>query len=145
MSLPNTDPQLLSYQPSQSPMLPTGKTQVLGLDYNIASLLCYVPFGCIAAIVFLLTESRESKFVRFHAIQSLLFGAGLIVLTTVISIFGTIIGKIPVIGFIFALLMIPFWLLLSFGSLVLAIITIVKAYQYQFYKLPIIGNYAEKL
>lgn len=145
MSSPNTDPQYLGYQPSQSPMLPTGKTQVLGIDYNIAGLLCYVPFGFIAAIVFLLTESRESKFVRFHAIQSLLFGGSLIALTSVISIFGAIIGKIPVVGFIFALLMIPFWLILSFGSLILVIITIVKAYQYQLYKLPIIGNYAEKL
>ncbi len=145
MSSPNTDPQLLSYQSPQSPMLPTGKTQVLGLDYNIASPLCYVPFGFIAAIVFLLTESRESKFVRFHAIQSLLFGAALITLTSVVSIFGVIIGKIPIIGFIFALMMIPFWVILSFGSLILMIITIVKAYQYQFYKLPIIGKYAETL
>ncbi|MBI4852322.1 MAG: DUF4870 domain-containing protein [Acidobacteria bacterium] len=126
-------------------MSPTGKTQVLNLDYNIAGLLCYVPFGFIAAIVFLLTESKESKFVRFHAIQSLLFAGGLIALSTVVSIVGMIIGKIPVIGFIFALLMIPFWLIICFGSLILVVITIVKTYQYQFYKLPIIGNYADKM
>lgn len=145
MSLPNTDSQFLNYQQSNTPSPFTGKTQVLGLDYNIASLLCYVPFGFIAAIVFLLTENKESKFVRFHSIQSLLFAGAMMALTIVMSILGTIIGKIPVVGLIFALLLIPFWLIVGFGSLVLAIITIVKAYQYQLYKLPIIGNYADRL
>lgn len=145
MSSPNTDPQFLNYQQPNTPMPFAGKTQALGLDYNIAGLLCYVPFGFIAAIIFLLTENKESKFVRFHAIQSLLFVAIMMALTIVISILGAIIGKIPVIGFIFALLLIPFWLIVGFGSLVLAIITIVKTYQYQLYKMPIIGNYADKL
>lgn len=144
MSSPNTDPQYLDYQQTPSP-LPTGKTQVLGLDNNIAGLLCYVPFGFVAAIVFLLTETKENKFVRFHAIQSLLFCGGLMALTTVMSMFSLIIARLPFIGYIFALLMIPFWLIVSLGSLALVIIAIVKAYQYQFYKLPVIGNYAEKM
>jgi uncharacterized membrane protein len=141
----NIDPQYLNYQQTNIPSSFAGKTQVLGLDFNIASLICYVPFGIIAAIVFLLTEPKESKFVRFHSIQSLLFAGAMMALTTVLSILATIITKIPVIGVIFALLLIPFWLIIGFGSLALVIFAIIKAYQYQLYKIPVIGNYADKL
>ena len=58
----------------------------IGLNENVAGLLCYV-LGWISGLVFLLIES-ENKFVRFHALQSIIvFGA-----LTVIQI---ILGWIP--------------------------------------------------
>ena len=60
-----------------------------GLDENIAGLLCYV-LGWISGLVFILIE-KENKFVRFHAIQSIIvFGA--------ITVASFILSWIPFIG-----------------------------------------------
>ena len=99
-----------------------------GLEENVAGLLCYV-LGWISGIVFLLLE-QENKFVRFHAIQSIVvFGA-----ITVIQI---ILGFIPIIGLVLSYII---WLI----SLVLWIVLMVKAYQGQTYKLPWAGEFAER-
>jgi len=42
----------------------------LDLDENMVGLLCYIG-GWITGIIFLVLE-KENKFVRFHALQSLL-------------------------------------------------------------------------
>ncbi len=64
-----------------------------GLTENVAGLLCYV-LGWVSGFVFILTE-QENKFVRFHAMQSIIsFGT--------ITIIGGVLGWIPVIGTFFA-------------------------------------------
>ena len=99
-----------------------------GLTENVAGLLCYV-LGWISGIVFLLIEP-ENKFVRFHAIQSIVvFGA--------ITVAGIILGWIPVIGGFVS------WVLSVLGF-ILWIVLMVKAYQGTKYKLPWAGNFAEK-
>lgn len=53
---------------------PKPKTQVMALDYKLAAILCYTPIllvSVIAPIVFLKTEPRENRELRFHAIQGL--------------------------------------------------------------------------
>ena len=61
----------------------------IGLEANVAGLLCYV-LGWISGLVFILIE-RESKFVRFHAMQSIIvFG--------ILSVASFILGFIPLIG-----------------------------------------------
>src|SRR5260370_41063672 len=60
---------------------PGGKTQVLGLDYKIAGMLCYLPpclccIDVIFSILWIATEPKENRFVRFHALKALfIFGA----------------------------------------------------------------------
>jgi len=99
-----------------------------GLAANVAGLLCYV-LGWISGLVFILIE-KESNFVRFHAMQSIVtFGA-----LTIVSI---IISFIPFIGWILG------WLISILG-LILWIVLMVKAYQGQRYKLPWAGDFAEK-
>jgi uncharacterized membrane protein len=99
-----------------------------GLDENIAGLLCYV-LGWISGLVFFLIE-KENKFVRFHALQSIIvFG--------VLFIAGFILGYIPFIGWVFK------WLI-SVLALVLWIILMIKAYQGEKFKLPWAGDLAEK-
>ena len=99
-----------------------------GLDENIAGLLCYV-LGWISGLVFLLIES-ENKFVRFHAIQSIIvFGA-----LTVIQI---IVGWIP----FFSVVLVPIIGIIMF---VMWIVLMVKAYQGTRFKAPWAGNLAEK-
>ena len=99
-----------------------------GLDENIAGLLCYV-LGWVSGLVFFLLE-QENKFVRFHAIQSILvFGA--------IMVAGIVLGWIPFIGGVLSGLI---WAL----GVALWIILIIKAYQGVKFKLPWAGNLAEK-
>jgi uncharacterized membrane protein len=106
---------------------PTGKTG-MGLEPNVAGLLCYV-LGWITGIIFLLLE-KDNKFVRFHAVQSIVvFGA--------ISVVSIVLGWIPILGTIISSL-------LGILAFVLWIILMVKAYQGQLFKLPVAGDFAEK-
>ena len=99
-----------------------------GLTENVAGLLCYV-LGWISGIVFLLLE-QENKFVRFHAIQS-------IVVFGILNIAGFILGWLPVIGGFFA------WALGVIGF-ILWLVLMVKACQGTRFKLPWAGDFAEK-
>jgi len=99
-----------------------------GLAANVAGLLCYV-LGWVSGLVFLLIET-ESRFVRFHAIQSIcVFG--------VLSIAHIILGWIPLVGQVFSGVI---WLL----WVALWIVLMIKAYQGIMFKLPWSGNLAEK-
>ncbi len=104
------------------------KNTALGIDENIEGLLCYV-LVFITGIVFLVLE-KENKFVRFHAMQS-------IVTFLPLFIIAIVIGWIPVLGSMIAMLIglleLVLWLLLMF-----------KAYKGEKYKLPIAGDFAEK-
>jgi uncharacterized membrane protein len=105
---------------------PKGKTS-LGLEPNLAGLLCYV-LGWVTGIVFFVLE--KDKFVRFHALQSIIvFGALLVAYI--------ILRFIPFIGWILS------WLL-SILTLILWIVLMVKAYKGEKYKLPVAGDIAEK-
>jgi len=100
----------------------------MGLDENVAGLLCYV-LGWVSGLVFILLE-QENKFVRFHAFQSIIvFG--------VLTVASFILGWIPIIGGFLG------WLISLLG-LVLWIVLMVKAYQGKRYKLPWSGNLAER-
>ncbi len=106
---------------------PTEKTST-GIAENIAGALCYV-LGWLSGLIFILIEI-ESKFVRFHATQSMIVFS-----TLAIAIF--IISMLPFIGFLLA----GFVLAVGF---VLGIVLMVKAYQGKMYKLPWAGDLAEK-
>ena len=105
----------------------------LPMAENVAGMLAY--FTIIPAILFLLIEPFNSnRFVRFHAFQCLFTCGGLIVLQIVLSIFSRIL---PI--FMFGI-----WSLLGLAELVLWILLVVKAYQHEMFKLPIVGDMAEK-
>ncbi|MEW6423829.1 MAG: DUF4870 domain-containing protein [Bacillota bacterium] len=100
----------------------------LGLEENIAGLLCYL-LGFITGFVFLVLE-KESSFVKFHALQSTIAFGGLFIVSLVL-------GFIPFLGWLIDLL-------ISLFSLVLWIICMVKAYQGEMFKLPVAGEIAAK-
>jgi len=99
-----------------------------GLQENVAGLLCYV-LGWVSGLILYLIET-DNKFVRFHAVQSIIvFGF--------LSIVGIVFGWIPLFG----------WIVTSLAGLlgfVLWIVLMVKAYQGTMYKLPVAGDLAEK-
>ena len=99
-----------------------------GLTENIAGLLCYI-LGWITGIIFLILEP-DNKFVRFHAIQSIIvFG--------IISVAYAIFSWIPVVGLIIA------WIL-GVISFILWVVLMFKASQGTKYKIPWAGDMAEK-
>ena len=104
-----------------------GKTSS-GLEANLAALLAYV-VGWVTGLVFVLIE-KENKFVRFHAIQS-------IALSVVFIAAGVVLGFIPGIGLMLVML-------LNLAGLVAWIVCMVKAYQGEQFKLPVIGDFAAK-
>ncbi len=100
-----------------------------GLQDNVAGMLAYVTI--IPAILFLLIEPyNRNKFVRFHSFQNLFFCGALIVLNIVLNF-------IPILGQIASLFV-------GLGSFIVWILLLVKAYQGQKFKLPIIGDLAEQ-
>jgi uncharacterized membrane protein len=106
----------------------SNNTTSTGLQQNVAGLLCYV-LGWITGIIFLVIE-KDNKFVRFHAVQSIVvFGA--------ITVFDIIFGWIPIIGWVIA------WIV-GVAAFILWIVFMVKAYQGQMFKLPVAGNIAEQ-
>lgn len=108
---------------------PTGAGTSTGLPPNTAGLLCYVA-GWITGIIFFVLEQRN-RFVRFHAAQS-------IVVFGIITVAGTVLGLIPVVGVGFS------WIIGIIGFIVW-IIMIVKASNGEWYKLPWAGDVAEKM
>jgi len=99
-----------------------------GLQENIAGLLCYV-LGWVTGIIFLFIE-KENKFVRFHAVQSIVvFGA--------LNILIVLVTWIPVIGGFLN------WAL-GVVAFILWVVLIYKAYKGEKYKLPVAGDFAEK-
>ena len=99
-----------------------------GIQENVEGLLCYLG-GWITGIIFFIIE-KENKIVRFHAVQS-------IAISVVLMVVYFILGLIPIIGWI----IMPF---VGIASFILWIILMLKAYQGKMYKLPVIGDFAEK-
>lgn len=99
-----------------------------GLDANLAAALSYL-LGFITGIVFLVIE-KENTFVRFHAMQSTITFAGLFVVMVVL-------GAIPILGWFLSLIL---WL----ASLIIWLILLIKAFQGEKFKLPLVGDIAER-
>jgi uncharacterized membrane protein len=116
-----------------------GKTST-GIQANVAGLLSYV-LGWLTGLIFFLIE-KENKFVRFHALQSIITFGGLTVLGIAISVFVGIFAAMGA-GFLVPVLSLINGLLGVLG-LILWILLMIKAYQGEKFKLPIAGDIAEK-
>ena len=133
-------------QASAAPPVPATKSST-GLDDNIACLLAYF-FQWLGGLIFFLIE-KDSRLVRFHAMQSILlsgvFWVGLIALWIVSFVLTIVIGQIS--GLLASLVWIVTVLLqfvLVIGALIGFILCMIKSYQRQYFKLPVLGNFAEK-
>jgi uncharacterized membrane protein len=124
-----------------------------GLEPNIAAALSYI---WIVGVIFYLME-KENSFIRFHAMQSILFGIANTVIMMVLVFVGFILTFVfgiggamaggaagDLVGLLISLIWLLFWLIgiALFATLIFAA---VKAYQGNKFKLPFIGNMAEKI
>lgn len=95
----------------------------LGLEENVEAALCYV-LGWVTGLIFILIE-KDNKKIRFHAMQSLITFLGLWVVSFVLSM------VLPMLGMLLSVLGIVLWILLM-----------VKSFQGQMLKLPVVGDFA---
>lgn len=121
---------------------PNGKT-ALGLDANVGAMLCYLPVcgvNLIYSIIVLVTD-KTNRMVRFHAVQSLLLTAAYIVAIFAVSIVGGIISQVSgILGGLISLLSVVVFI----AFVILMILGCVKAYQGKDFRLPTIGEMADK-
>ena len=129
--------------------LSSGKS-TFGLEPNVAAGLCYAAnalcgLGLIFSIITVVTD-KTNKLPRFHGFQGIFLSV----------VGGVVFGVLCVVWFIGAIIDtqigLPIFTILFglvFGAILLAvligeIIACVKAFQGQIFKLPIIGNFADK-
>ena len=109
-----------------------GQPAESGMQQNIAGLLCYV-LGWLSGLVFLFIDKRP--FVRFHAMQSILVFGGIHVLHLVLS--WVLFPALRLWSLLFAISGV-----ISLVSLILWILLMIKAYQNEWYKVPLVGDIA---
>jgi len=124
----------------------SGKS-ALGLDPNVAAGLAYIPFcavNLIMSIIILVTD-KTNKLARFHAMQSLLLMGAAIVgyivvwILTMIIVVGAGAMNMPSLGILGFLLLAVY----GIGLLAAVVISCIKAFQGEMFKLPVIGNMAD--
>ena len=111
------------------------KTSSTGLESNIGGLLSYV-LGWITGLIFFLIEEKD-EFVRFHAMQSIIFFGAITAFAIVLGFLQWIPGPV---GVLFTVLT----SLVGLFAFVMWIVLMVKAYQGERYKLPVAGEQAER-
>ena len=120
-----------------------GQTTNLGVTPNVGGLLCYTPccIGLIFSVVAAIVE-KQSRFVRFHAFQSLLLHAAVFVVGLGFGFLSVGLAFMHV-GML-SLLLLPIRLLLGLGVLALLIVLMIKANNGEEIALPVIGDMARK-
>ncbi len=110
-----------------------------GSDSNLFAALAYLLGPIVAVIIYLV--KKDDKYVRFHSMQSLLFGVVVIAVFIALSVVVMVLGAVTSgIGGLLGLCMLPLWLVVIVAVLYLTYM----AFQGKTYKLPVIGDMAEK-
>jgi uncharacterized membrane protein len=111
------------------------ETPQTGLSDSAASGLAYITF--IPAIIFLATAPYNQKpLIRFHSWQSIF----LTIVYVAIRIGLIIVGHIPFFGLIAGMV----GLVIGLGFFILWLIVLIKTFNGQMFKIPVIGDLAEK-
>jgi uncharacterized membrane protein len=107
---------------------------------NIAGALAYLTF--IPAILFLsLAPYNKNRFVRFHSLQCLMLWGALIVIAAALRLAAVVLNFVPTLG---PLLIVLLSGMTVFAAVVLWLVLIVKALQGESWKLPLLGDFAER-
>lgn len=110
----------------------------LGIDANIAALIGY-PIGIVALILIFI--EKDNKWLRFHAFQSVLFW---VAITVIYIVLGVVVGIFFAISSTLGFLISSLMGLVGLAVLAAVVFLAYKAYQSEQFKLPVIGDMAEK-
>jgi uncharacterized membrane protein len=124
--------------PAPEPMI---RSTSSGLPSNVAAALACIPL--VGGIVFLILEKRDG-FVRFYAMQSILFGAAWILINIACAILTGLFSHVPVIAFILVTLLSLLCWLVYVALFVLMVVSMVKALNNQRWEMPYIGPMASR-
>lgn len=127
---------------SSAPVVPMNSPAAnSGLASNLAGALAYV-LGLITGIVFLVLEPyKHDRFVRFHAMQSILFCVAAIAFSIFWHILVSIMMSIS--GYT-AMALVPIGLLISLSFFALWLFLMYQAYSQREFRIPFIGAIAAK-
>ena len=112
-----------------------------GLPSNVAAALACIPL--VGGIIFYVLEKHD-QFVRFYAMQSIIFGGAWVMFSIVYNILWAIFASIPAIGGLFAVLLGLVWAIANLGFLIVFIITVIKAFSGVRWDIPYIGPMARE-
>ena len=108
------------------------------LPETLAGALAYL---VLPAIVFLLVEPySKNRFVRFHSFQCLGVCLACLVIGASLRLAGFVLFLLPVGRLFFVLVS----MLVSLACLVIWVVLVVKALQGERFKLPLVGDFAER-
>jgi uncharacterized membrane protein len=116
---------------------PLGPTSI-NMEPNVAAGLSYLTW--VAGLIFFLVE-KQNRFVRFNAMQEILLTAAYVIVQIVL---GIVVGILGSISSTLALIASPLYGLLGLAAFVLWVICIINAFQGKYFKIPFIGDYAER-
>jgi uncharacterized membrane protein len=134
------DPILPPPAPNPSPE-PNARSTSTGLPSNVAAAIACVPL--VGGIIFYILEKRDD-FVRFYAMQSIIFGGAWILFDIISKILFAIFSSIPAIGGILVFFWAIIQALIHIAFLVIWIIAMVKAFTNVRWEIPYIGPIARK-
>jgi uncharacterized membrane protein len=122
---------------------PTGPTNV-GLDPKIASAICYAGFCCCIGVIFAIVVAiieKQNRFLRFHAFQSLLYHAIVIVISVVLTILVQILSAMASsIGLLGSIVHMG----IGLASFAFSVFMMLKAYNGEEFEIPTIGPMARQ-
>jgi uncharacterized membrane protein len=119
----------------------TAQPSAIGLTSNVAAALTYI-LGFVTGILFLVLEPyKHDRYVRFHAMQSILYSAAGIVFRIGWSI---LVSSLMDMTAWAAMLLVPVGLVISLGLFVFWIFLMYQAYSNREFRIPVIGAIAAK-
>lgn len=114
----------------------------MSVQPNLGGLLCYAPccIGVVFSIVAAIVE-KQSRFIRFHAFQSLLVHGAAFVVFIALAIVRWVAMAV---FFPLGLLILGFNLLVALAFLAFLVFLMMKAHANEEYKVPTLGEQASK-
>ena len=138
--MPDQEPTPHPPPPSAGPELGPKSTST-GLPSNVAAAIACIPL--IGGVVFYIVEKHDG-FVRFYAMQSIIFGGAWLLFNIASSVVHAVFGAIPGIGG----LLVFFWAIIAalihIAFLVVWIVATIKAFTGVRWDIPYVGPMARK-
>jgi len=111
-----------------------------GIRDNIAGALAYLTF--IPAVVFLLAEPfKKNRFIRFYSFQSIFLTLAAVAAGLALKLVFLVLSLIPLLGHLLLLLI---SVIVFLGCVILWLVLVVKALQGEMFRLPLIGELAQR-
>jgi uncharacterized membrane protein len=147
--MPIACPQCAAAMPDTAAYCP-GCGRAMGLGERAHGMVGILPetlagalaYFLLPAIVFLLVEPyKKNRFVRFHSFQFLGFCLLGVVVGALLRVVGVVLFFIPAIGHPLVWLV---SMLVSLAFFMVWVVLVVKALQGEMFKLPLVGDFAER-